>query len=334
MRRKRLIISLLIFIALIIIGYLSVKPAFNYISGYLSKTEHVKANILIVEGWLPRDALKMAYNEFEKNGYDLIVTTGLKFSPDYYRFPADGFMIFYPIDRNTFKNDIRNHLIEVDAYSEMDGVYTSHFNMFVNDSRIGGTFVEMSKRNYPFYWEGSLNEIDSLKIQFDNDRVDENGDNNLYIRQIIIDKRFSIPYLYNVDYDSAKTNARRIVINSIDSNAELARKRLIELGIDSSVIKAVSAKKVRVNRTLTSALAFRDWLQGKNIDVKGINILSMGTHARRTWMSYNKILDEKYKIGVISLPDEDYNNSPVRKTIKTIRETLGIIYYWIILIPY
>lgn len=334
MRRKRLTILLLIFSALLIIGYLSLKPAFSYLSGYLSKTEQVKANILIVEGWLPAYALKMAYDEFEKNGYDLVITTGLKFSPDYYRFPANGFMIFYPIDKNAFKDDLRKHLIEIDAYSEKDGVYTSHFNLFVNDSKIGDSYVEMAKKTYPFNWEGSLDEIDSLKIQFDNDRVDEGGDNNLYIRQIIIDKKFSIPYLYNVDYDSSKVDARRIVINSIDSNAELGKKILIKLGIDSSMIKAVSAKKVRVNRTLTSALAFRDWLKDKDIEVKGINIISMGTHARRTWMSYNKILNEKYNIGIISLPDDDINNSRIRKSIRTIRETLGIIYYWIILIPY
>jgi hypothetical protein len=334
MRNKRLIIIPLTLVTLFIIGYLSLKPAFSYLSGYLSKTEEVKANILIVEGWLPPYALKMAYNEFEKNGYDIIVTTGLKFSPDYYRFPANGYMIFYPIDKNTFKDELKKHLIEIDAYSEMDGVYTSHFNLFVNDSKIGDSYVEMRKKKYQFYWEGSLDKIDSLKIQFDNDRVDEGGDNNLYIRQIIIDKEFTIPYLYNVDYDSSRIDARRIVNNSITSNAELAKKRLIELGIDSMVIKSVSAKKVRVNRTLTSALAFRDWLKGRDIEIKGINIISMGTHARRTWMSYNKILNEKYKIGIISLPDNDLSNSRIKKSIKTIRETLGILYYWIILIPY
>jgi hypothetical protein len=334
MKRKKLIIVLSILFLILITGYLSLKLALNYLSGYLSKTEKVRANILIVEGWLPPYAMKMAYDELEKNGYDLIVTTGLIFSPEYYRFPANGYMIFYPIDKNTFKDDIRKHLIEVDAYSEMDGVYASHFNLFVNDSKIGDSYVETRKKKYPFYWEGSLENIDSLKIQFDNDRVDENGDNNLYIRQIIIDKKFAIPYLFNVEFDSARTNARRRVINSINSNAELTRRRLIKLGIDSSVIKAVSAKKVWINRTLTSALAFRNWLQDKDIDVKGINIISMGTHSRRTWMCYNKILNEKYKIGIISLPDNDYNYSRIRKIFKTIRETLGILYYWIILIPY
>ncbi len=82
------------------------------------------------------------------------------------------------------------------------------------------------------------------------------------------------------------------------------------MGIDSSLIIAIPGNKVKINRTLTSALAFRDWLKTTNIDIKGINIISMGTHARRTWMTYNKILNEKYVLGLflfriifITIPD-------------------------------
>jgi hypothetical protein len=106
------------------------------------------------------------------------------------------------------------------------------------------------------------------------------------------------------------------------------------MGIDSSLLIAIPGNKVKINRTLSSALAFRDWLKSTNIDIKGINIISMGTHTRRTWMTYNKILNEKYVIGIISLPDNIHNYSRLSKVLKTIRETLGIIYYWFILLPY
>lgn len=66
--------------------------------------------------------------------------------------------------------------------------------------------------------------------------------------------------------------------------------------MDSSLITAVSGDKVRIKRTLTSALAFRDWLKTADINIKGIKIISLGTHARRTWMTYNRVLNEKYKI--------------------------------------
>jgi hypothetical protein len=62
--------------------------------------------------------------------------------------------------------------------------------------------------------------------------------------------------------------------------------------------------------------------------------VTLGPHARRTWMTYNKILNEKYSIGIISVPDSDKPISDKRKALNTLRETLGIIYYWFILIPY
>ena len=49
-------------------------------------------------------------------------------------------------------------------------------------------------------------------------------------------------------------------------------------------------------------------------------------------MTYNKILDEKYKIGIISLPDDKVSHGKGR-VLRTLRETLGIIYYWFILLP-
>jgi len=104
--------------------------------------------------------------------------------------------------------------------------------------------------------------------------------------------------------------------------------------MNPSQIIATSGETVIVNRTLTSALAFRDWLKQTNSDISGINIVSMGAHARRTWMIYNKILKEKYPIGIIALHDNIYTQSRIYRLFKNIRETLGIIYYWIILIPY
>jgi hypothetical protein len=135
-------------------------------------------------------------------------------------------------------------------------------------------------------------------------------------------------------YNIGALNGGKRISNDFNSYAESARNRLLAMGIDSSRIIATSGNKAKINRTLTSALAFRDWLKTTKINVDGINIISLGTHARRTWMVYNKVLDEKYILGIISLPDYKNKYSRTNRLLKTIRETLGIIYYWFILIPY
>lgn len=334
MRKKGLFILVFIFISILSLGYLFLKPAFNYLSGYLSKSEQVKANILIVEGWLPDYALDIASEEFRNNEYKYIIITGLKSSIYYFGLYSNGYLIFYPKNRFSGMSEYGPHSIEVDAYSELEGEHSAHFNLFVNDSLIADYFADKQKRKYTAKWEGSLSEIDSIMVQFDNDNWGDFGDRNLFVKEINIDHKITIPYMNNSQYFVINLYGKERIINNFNSNAELARNRLLSMGIDSSLVKAIPCKIVKINRTLTSALAFRNWLKTTNIDIKGINIISMGTHARRTWMTYNKILDEKYVIGIISLPDYNYNHSRTYRLLKTIRETLGIIYYWFILLPY
>lgn len=334
MKRKGVLITSGVLILLIPIGYLFLKPAFNYLSGFLSKSEQVKANILIVEGWLPDYALKMAYEEYKKNSYDYIFTTGLKSSVKYFRLAEDGYLVFYPKNRLSEMNETGPHSIEVDAYSELEGNYCAHFNLYINASLVAGFFTEKQKKKYRISWIGNLKEIDSILVQFNNDNMGDFGDINLFVKDVTIDNKVNIPFLNNSVYDIADLDGKRRIINNVNSNAELAKNRLIALGIDSSRIADVPGRKVRINRTLTSALAFRDWIKKTDIDIKGIKIISLGAHARRTWMTYNRVLNEKYKIGIISLPDYKNTYSLKNQVIKTIRETLGIIYYWLILIPY
>jgi hypothetical protein len=333
-RRKLLSRLLFVSIFVILLGFLIAKPVFHYLSTYLSKSEHVIGNILIVEGWLPDSALEMASKEFRKNGYEYLVTTGLKASIDYYGLFEDGFLIFYPKNNFARKNEYGEHTIEVDAYSELGGENKAHFNLYINDSIAANFYAEKEKKKYVFSWKGNLTRIDSIMVEFNNDDWGDFGDRNLYVKEITIDNKITIPYLDNSIYVVQYQNRTERFFNNYNSNAEFARKRMMSMGIDSSKIIATAGERVIINRTLTSALAFRNWLKTTNINVKGINIISLGTHTRRTWMIYNKILHRKYKIGIISLPDYNFNHSRVYKLIKTIREILGIIYYWFILIPY
>jgi hypothetical protein len=334
MKKKGCYIAVILFAVVLTSGYLLSRPAFSYISRYLSKSEHVTANILIVEGWLPEYALEMAYREYRQNGYDLIVTTGMKSRTPYFNVSSNGYLIFYTKDKFSKINEAGPHSIEIDAYSSLGGSNRAHFNVFINDSLLSGFVAEKREKKFRIVWEGNLNAIDSISVQFDNDRWDKSGDRNLFVKEIIVDGKINIPYLNNSDYFFKSRNGMKRIRNNINSNAELAKMQLINLGVDSSLIKAVPAEKVIINRTLTSALAFRDWLGSESIDVRGINIISMGTHARRTWMTYNRILNEKYEIGIISLPESGSSKFSLKRILKTIRETLGIIYYWLILLPY
>lgn len=334
MRTKRIICILLIIASLLTLAYVFLNPSSTYISGFLSKTEQVKANIMIVEGWLPDYALEMAHKEFQKNGYKYIITTGLILPSDFYNEACDGYLVFYLRNRFTEEKKSGLHSIEIEAYSELEGENCAHFNLLINDSLVTDFRADKTIRKYGINWNGNLKDIDSVLIQFTNDGMGEYGDRNLYVKQIIIDHKIKIPYQNNTEYDVGALDGYRRTKNNFSSCAELARTRLLTMGIDSSSVIAIPGKKALINRTLKSALAFRDWLKTANIDIKGINIVSMGTHTRRTWIIYSKILHRKSEVGIISLPDYDYNYSKLKRLSKNFRETLAIIYYWFVLIPY
>jgi hypothetical protein len=334
MKRKTIRIISAFSIAFLLLGFFLLKPALTYLSGYLSKSETVKANILIVEGWLPDYALRMAADEFKNNGYDYVVTTGIKSTFDYVGICSNGFLIFYPKSRFKEKSETGIHTIDILAYSELGGPDRAHFVLRINDSVKESFFADKKKEKYRYRWNGQLSKIDSIIVEFDNDSWGEFGDRNLYVKEIIIDDSIDIPYINNSAFAESRLNNKHEILTGFNSNAESARSRLLYMGIDSSRIIATFGEKVKINRTLTSALAFRNWLSTTKIEVTGINIFSMGTHARRTWMTYNKILNEKYQIGIISVPDYLHSHSREIKVLKTLRETIGILYYWIILIPY
>lgn len=329
-RKKLLIITLILLI--VFSGIVSL-PIIYSLSNRLSMTSRVEANILLVEGWLPPYAVELAYDEYIKSSYEHVITTGIKIS-GYYEVSMNGYLIFFTNDILKPSDDSGNHIIEIEAYGEPDETEFAHFNVFVNDSIVADFSADKVKRKYRLDWYGTLADIDSVTIQFDNDRLSDSGDINLYVKEIIFDHNTNIDYQYNSEYDIGDLDGKRRLINNFASHAELARNKLISLGLDSSLVIAVPGKKVRINRTLSSALAFRDWLETSEIEVKGLNIVTMGTHASRTWMTYNKIISKKHPIGIISLPDYKEHSSKKYKVLKTLRESIGLVYYWFLLLLY
>lgn len=256
--RKRIMLMSSALLICISLAFLFVKPAFKYLSGYLSKSEEVNANILLVEGWVSDAVLKIAYNEFKNNDYDYIVTTGLKIRDSYFEMSENGYLVFYPGDQLSGISVNGPHSIEADVYSKLDGENRAHFNLYVNHSLIADAFASKHKTRVKFDYSGDLAGIDSITVQFTNDAVGYFGDRNLYVKEIIIDQKTSIPYM-NSEYDAGKLDGRRRTYNNYDSNAQRARNLLISMGMDSLKVIATSGEKVKLNRTLTSALAFHDW---------------------------------------------------------------------------
>jgi len=90
------------------------------------------------------------------------------------------------------------------------------------------------------------------------------------------------------------------------TSAHAAAATMKKLGFDEELV-VVTVPSVQKNRTFASALAFRKWLLNSELSVKAINIYSLGAHARRSRLLFEKTLCNKLEIGVIAAENLRYD---------------------------
>ena len=121
------------------------------------------------------------------------------------------------------------------------------------------------------------------------------------------------------------------------TSAELSVAILKKFGINERAIVAIPPKPVKRDRTFVSALAVKDWLTRNNIHPKGINVFSVGPHARRSWMLFKEALGEEIPVGIIALESREYDPRRWWKTSSGVRtvldETIAYIYAKLVFDP-
>jgi hypothetical protein len=89
--------------------------------------------------------------------------------------------------------------------------------------------------------------------------------------------------------------------------AELSAATLVKLGLNTNEVQAVPAGWVRQDRTYTSAVTLRNWWRDHGLAPTQVNLMSGGPHARRSRLLFEKALGPGVTVGVISVPDRDYD---------------------------
>jgi len=114
------------------------------------------------------------------------------------------------------------------------------------------------------------------------------------------------------------------------NSAELAAKRLKEFGLEDRSIEVLAVANIDRHRTYASALAVKHWLADAKIHIVGINVFTLGAHARKSLVLFQRAFGRGVPIGVISGTEDSYD--PKRwwlsmKGIYTVlRKTVGYLY--------
>ena len=94
-----------------------------------------------------------------------------------------------------------------------------------------------------------------------------------------------------------------------ESTAELLAAKIMERGVDSAKIQLIKVSPSPNNRTNSSSLAARDWLVSHPNDFNAVNVVSIGSHARRSYYLFNKSLGDQCRVGIISINNIAYDQN-------------------------
>jgi uncharacterized SAM-binding protein YcdF (DUF218 family) len=86
-----------------------------------------------------------------------------------------------------------------------------------------------------------------------------------------------------------------------------AGKKLIQFGVPGDLIVTASAEDVQRDRTFHAAMAVKHWLQEQGLRTTSIDVVTVGPHARRSRLLYEKALGNEVKVGVISVEDRRFD---------------------------
>lgn len=98
-------------------------------------------------------------------------------------------------------------------------------------------------------------------------------------------------------------------INDYNTSASVGADLLKKNGLANGSVQMVPSRVMDRDRTYGSAVALRDWLRDNNMTVSGINVVTEDVHARRSWLLFQKALGNKMAVGIIAVPNPDYDSS-------------------------
>jgi hypothetical protein len=100
---------------------------------------------------------------------------------------------------------------------------------------------------------------------------------------------------------------RGFYLSEYKNFAELAAATLTALGLDREQILIVADPSESQNRTYSSAVILDRWLATSQLQIKALNLYTLGTHARRSWLLFKKTLEPQISVGIIANEPLNYD---------------------------
>lgn len=96
-------------------------------------------------------------------------------------------------------------------------------------------------------------------------------------------------------------------LSGYETWAGLAQATARELGVPDDLLSPVPARPAPRGRTFVSAWSLRHKLERDCQEVHALQIYTLGAHARRTRMAYQRVFGDEVTVGVVAVPSRAYD---------------------------
>lgn len=111
--------------------------------------------------------------------------------------------------------------------------------------------------------------------------------------------------------------------NDFNTAASVGASRLRAIGVTEPRLQMVPSRVSARDRTYSSALALRSWCAEHDVPLRAVNVVTEDVHARRTRLLFQKALGDEVRVGIIAVPNPDYDARYWWKYSEGVRAVLG-----------
>jgi hypothetical protein len=105
--------------------------------------------------------------------------------------------------------------------------------------------------------------------------------------------------------------------------ADWGASKLRRLGMADDLIQPVPCSVQKKDRTYSAALAVKQWMSEHGLHPGQINVVTDGAHARRSRLLFQKAFGSELKVGIISVPDPQFDPNHWWRTSEGVRDVVG-----------
>ena len=115
---------------------------------------------------------------------------------------------------------------------------------------------------------------------------------------------------------------------NVENNRENVR-YLTENGVPAEMVTVLVDTIRGLHRTLTSARLFCSWLDTSGYEQPKVQIVTLGAHARKTWVIYKRVLGKSVERGIVPVAESYGKLNSIKRYVRYWRYILKQFFGWL-----